>query len=78
MKLPKNIGINKHVIEEENGKQPPSEPIFSLELVKLETLKTYIKTHLKTKFIQPSKSSANSSILFNQKPNGSFWWYINY
>ena len=51
MELPKNIGIIKHAIELHNGKQPPYRSIYSLGTVELETLKTYIKTHLKTGFI---------------------------
>ena len=51
MKLPKNIGINEHAIELQDDKQPPYGPIYSPGPVELETLKTYIKTHLKTGFI---------------------------
>ena len=51
MKLPKNIGNNKHAIQLEKDKQPPYRPIYSLELVELETLKIYIKTYLKTGLI---------------------------
>ena len=43
--------LNEHAINLENGKQPPYGPIYSLGLVELETLKTYIETHLKTGFI---------------------------
>ena len=52
MELPENTGIKKHAIKLEIGKQPPYRPIYSLRPVELETLKTYIKTHLKTSFIQ--------------------------
>lgn len=52
IKFPENTGINEHVIELVNGKQPPYELIYSLGLVKLETFKVYIKTHLKTGFIR--------------------------
>ena len=37
-----------------------------------------MKTYLKTGFIQPSKSLASAPILFNKKPNNSFWFYVNY
>ena len=70
--------FNKHVINLKNNKQPPYELIYSLDLVELEILKTYIKTHLKTGFIQSSKSSADTSILFHKKLNCSFFLYINY
>ena len=49
--LPEHIELNEHAIDLENGKEPPYEPIYSLGLVELETLKTYIETHLKTGFI---------------------------
>ena len=78
IELPENNNINKHAIELEVGKQPPYGPIYSLRLVKLKTIKTYIKTHLKTGFIQPSKSPAGAPILFDKKPNGSLWLCVNY
>lgn len=65
IKLLKNIYINEYTIKLEDDKQPPYRPIYSLELVELKTLKTYIKTYLKTVFIQPSKSLAGAPILFN-------------
>ncbi len=58
MELPENTGLNKHVIELIEGKQPPYGSIYALSPVEFETLKTYIETHLKTRFIQPSKSPA--------------------
>ena len=51
IELQENIGINKHAIKLEKRKQPPHGPIYSLGPVELETLKTSIKTHLKTGFI---------------------------
>ena len=71
MDLPENTGINKHAIELQDGKQPPYGPIYILGLVQLETLKTYIKIHLKTGFIQPSKSPAGAPIWFDKKPDSS-------
>ena len=53
--LPKRTELNEHAIDLEDDKQPPYGPIYSLGPVELETLKTYIKSHLKTGFIQPSK-----------------------
>ena len=47
----KRIGIKKHAIELEDGKQPPYEPIYTLGPITLETLKTYIKTNLVNGFI---------------------------
>ena len=78
MELPENIGINKHTIELQDGKQPPYGPIYNLRPVELETLKIYIKIHLKTRFIRPFKSPASAPILFNKKSYGSFWLCVNY
>ena len=78
MQLPENTSINKHVIKLQDGKQPLYRPINSLKPVKLETLKTYIETHLKTGFVWPSKSPAGAPILFNKKPNSSLWLYVDY
>ena len=78
MELPKNTGINKHAIKLQDGKQPPYGLIYSLRPVELETLKTYIETHLKTGFILSFKSPANAPILFDKKPDDSLWLYVNY
>ena len=78
MGLPVNTGINKHAIELQDSKKPPYVPIYSLRPVELETLKTYIKTHLKTGFIWPSKSPASASLLFDKKPDSSLWVCVNY
>ena len=69
--LLERIDLNKHAIKLEDGKQPPYGLIYSLGPVKLETLKTYIEIHFKTRFIWPSKSFASASIFFNKKPDGS-------
>ena len=76
--LPENTGINEHTIELKEGKQPLFRSIYSLELVELETLKTYIKTNLANNFIQPSKSPARTPILFNRKPNKNFCLCVDY
>ena len=68
--LPERTELNEHAIDLEDGKQPPYGPIYSLGPVELETLKTYIETHLKTGFIRPSKSPAGAPILFNKKSDG--------
>ena len=72
------IKLNKHTIDLENGKQPPYGPIYSLVPVELETLKTYIKTHLKTRFIQPSKSLVDALILFNKKLDSNLCLCVDY
>ena len=78
MELPEITGINKNPIELVGGKQPSYGPIYSLSLVELETLKTYIETYLKTGFIRPSKSLASAPILFNKKPEGSLRLCVDY
>ena len=76
--LPERIKLNEHAINLEDSKQPLYGPIYSLGLVKLETLKTYNETYLKTGFIWPSKSPAGASILFDKKPDGSLCLYVDY
>lgn len=51
MDLSKDIGINGYTIKLIKEKQLFYEPIYTLNLVKLETLKIYLKTYLKTGFI---------------------------
>ena len=70
--------LNEFAIDLEDGKQPPYGPIYILVPVELETLKTYIETHLKTGFIRPSKSLAGAPILFDKKPNGSLYLCMDY
>ena len=76
--LLEQMELNKHVIDLENSKQLPYRPVFSLSQMELETLKTYIETHLKTRFIQPSKSSVGAPIPYNKKPNSNFRLYVDY
>lgn len=78
MELPKDIDINDYAIKLVESKQLFYEPIYSLDPVELETLKTYIETHLKTGFIQPSKSPARASIFFKRKSNSSFCLRVDY
>ena len=75
---PERTSANEHAIKLKKGNQPPYGPIYSLEPVELETLKTYIETNLANNFIQGSKSLANTLILFVHKPNGSLCLYVNY
>ena len=65
--LPENTGMNEHAIKLEENKQPPLGPIYSLEQVELEILKTYIKTNLANNFIQPFKSPAEAPIILDRK-----------
>lgn len=77
-KLPEYTGINNHTIDLFEGQQPPYGPIYSLGLVQLQTLKTYIKTNLVNSFIKVFQSSFNVLILFVKKSNSSFRLYLNY
>ena len=76
--LPENTGINKYIIKLEESKQLPFGPIYTLEPVELETLKTYIKTNLANGFIWLSKSFTKAFIFFNKKPDRSLRLCINY
>ena len=76
--LSEHTGINDNVIELVDGQQPPYGPIYSLEPVKLETLKAYIETNLANDFIRLSKSPASAPILFDQKSNGFLRFCVDY
>lgn len=78
MELPENTDINKHAIKLVKDKQLLYGPIYSLKLVELKILKTYIETYLKTRFIWPFKSLANALIFFDQKLDRSLHFCINY
>ena len=76
--LLKHTKINTHTINLEEDKQPSYRLIYSLRPVELEILKTYIETHLKTRFIWPSKSPADTPIMFDEKLDGSLRLYVDY
>ena len=76
--LSEYTGINNHPINLLDNKQPPYGRIYSLGLVELETLKTYIKANLASNFIKPSKSPAGAPILFIWKKDGSLCLCVNY
>ena len=76
--LSEHTEINMHTITLEKAKEPSYWPIYSLRPVELETLRTYIKINLTNGFFLPSKSPAGAPILFNKKPDRSFWLCINY
>ena len=65
MKLQKYTKINEYVRKLEKVKQLVFEPIYSLELVKLEILKPYIKTNLINNFIESFKLSNKIINFFN-------------
>ena len=78
IKIQENTRINEHAIKLEEDKQSLFGLIYSLELVKLEILKIYIKINLANNFIQLFMSSAKALILFDRKPNKSFRFYMDY
>lgn len=49
--LAEQTKLNKYAIMLEDGKQLSYRPIYSLDLIKLKTLKIYIETDLKNGFI---------------------------
>ena len=75
---PENTKINEHIIKLEESKQLFFGPIYSLDLIELETLKTYIKTNLANSFIWSLKFPTDILILFNWKLDGSFCFCIDY
>ena len=70
--------MNEYAIKLEKGKQPPFGPIYSLDPVKLETLKIYIETNLANGFIRPFKSPAKVPIFFDQKSDKSLRLFVDY
>lgn len=76
--LPKYIGITNNAIKPITEQQSTYELIYSLELIELETLKTYIKTILANGLIRLSKFSAGAIYLFIKKPDRSFQLFVNY
>ncbi len=77
-KLLEHTGINDHGIELVDDWQPLYSPINNLGPMELETLKAYIQNNLAQNFIHPFKSSAEASILFNKKSDGSLRLCVDY
>lgn len=76
--LLKYTGIKDLTIKLIDGKQSPYRPIYSLGMVELETLKTYIKINLANGFIRLFKSLIDIPILFIWIPDSIFCLCINY
>ena len=76
--LPKNTKMNKHTIKLEEDKQSSFRFIYSLGLIELKTLKTYIEINLFNSFIWLDKISIEALILFDKKPDKSLHLYIDY
>ena len=64
-KLLENIKINKYTIKLKEDKQLSFKSIYSLELIELKMLKTYINTNSAIGFIYLFISSIGIFILFN-------------
>lgn len=77
-KLFKFTGINNHAIELVDSPFSFYGPIYSLGLVELKTLKTYIETNLANKFIKIFKLPVDILIYFDRKLNKFFWLCVNY
>ena len=82
VELPEYTRINNHFINLLDDKQLPYGPIYSLRLVELEILKTYIKANLASSFSKLSKSPTAPLILFVQKKDGNLrpcvdYWGLN-
>ncbi len=76
--LSEHTGINDHAIELVDDRQPPYGSIYSLEPMELETLKAYIENNLVSDFIQPFKSPAGASMLFDKKLDSSLRLCVDY
>lgn len=78
VKLLEYIKINNNPISLVKNEQPAYKPIYSLELVELKILKTYMKTNLANSFIRPFRLSVRALIFFVYKHNKSLQLCINY
>ena len=65
-------------IELEEGTTPPLGTIYSLSLVELTALRTFIDENLTTGFIRPTSSSHAAPVLFVKKKDGSLWLCVDY
>ena len=73
-----NTRINEYAIKLEKGKQPLFKLIYSLGPIGFETKKIYIEINLINGFIWPSKPPIQALILFNWKPDRSFYLCVDY
>ena len=67
VKLLKYIRMNDYVIKSEKSKQSLFKPIYSLKIIKLEILKTYIEINLANSFIWLFKFLIKIFIFFQLK-----------
>lgn len=78
MELFERYDINEYLIDLDASKQVPYKPNYSLKLVELEILKTYMKTNLANGFIWHFKSLLRALILFVWKLDSSYRLCVNY
>ena len=71
-------GISNYTIKLLDDQQPLYGSIYSLQPVKLETLKAYIENNRANGFIKPFKSPVRAPILFDKKPNNSLRLFTDY
>ena len=62
----------------EEGTSPPLGTLYSLSLVELSTLRTFIDENLNTGFIRPTASSHAAPVLFVKKKDGSLHLCIDF
>lgn len=74
----KYIEINNYTIKLIDNKQLFYKVIYNLGSIKLEILKSYTITNLVNSFRRSFKFFANIPIFYPQKPNNSFYLYINH
>lgn len=74
----KRLDTSKFKIDLESNKLLFYRSIYSLGLVELKSLKTYIKINLDNRFIQPFKSPVKALIFLVRKPNKSLCLYVYY
>ena len=65
IKLSKYTNINNLIIKLIDDSKPLYSPIYSLDLIELEIMNTYIKNYIANSFIKPSKSSIRAFISFD-------------
>ena len=65
-------------IQIEEGTTPPLGPIYSLSLIELQTLRTFIEENTKTGIIRPSNSPCGAPVLFVKKKNGTLRLCVDY
>jgi len=62
----------------EEGTSPPLGTLYSLSLVELSALRTFIGKNLNTGFICPTTFSHTAPVLFVKKKDGSLWLCIDF